>query len=54
MGPHQLNTVDVSTLIFVFWQKISVLKGLYAMVHCHEAKFTFLAKDLAFSINVLL
>jgi hypothetical protein len=33
--------VDISTLVFIFWQKIAVLKVLYGKVHYHDTDSTF-------------
>jgi len=38
--------VDVATFLFVFWQKISLLKVLCWKAHCLDTEYTCLAKVL--------
>jgi hypothetical protein len=46
MGQDLVSTVDVLTLVFGLWPKISLWKEMYGKAHCHDAKSICLAKDL--------
>jgi hypothetical protein len=46
MGTNQANVVDVPTVVFVSWPKITLSQLLSEKAHYHGSKSTCPAKDL--------
>jgi hypothetical protein len=48
MNKSHGTTVDVPTVVFVPWPKITLQKVLHGKEQCHDAKTTTAVKDLVF------
>jgi hypothetical protein len=51
MRRNHAATIEIPTLVFVFWSKIAPLRLLSVKVHYHDAKFTCLFEECAAAYN---